>query len=100
MDTPFSTVNYTSELIEDIQARTLADIITNDASVRTTTSTGGFGEDFQIRGFSVGTGDVGMNGLYGLLSANRLPLEFVERVEVLKGPGTLMRGIPPNGSTS
>ncbi|MBF6616825.1 MAG: TonB-dependent siderophore receptor [Candidimonas sp.] len=98
MDTPFSTVNYTSELIEDIQARTLADIITNDASVRTTTSTGGFGEDFQIRGFSVGTGDVGMNGLYGLLSANRLPLEFVERVEVLKGPGTLMRGIPPNGS--
>ncbi|WP_243410881.1 TonB-dependent receptor [Pusillimonas noertemannii] len=98
MDTPFSTVNYTSELIEDIQARTLADIITNDASVRTTTSTGGFGEDFQIRGFSVGTGDVGMNGLYGLLSANRLPLEFIERVEVLKGPGTLMRGIPPNGS--
>lgn len=98
MDTPFSTVNYTAELIEDTQARTLADLIVNDASVRTTTSTGGFSEDFQIRGFSVGTGDVGMNGLYGLLSANRLPLEFVERVEVLKGPGTLMRGIPPNGS--
>lgn len=98
MDTPFSTVNYTAQAIEDLQARTLADVIINDASVRTTTSTGGFSEDFQIRGFSVGTGDVGMNGLYGLLSANRLPLEFVERVEVLKGPGTLMRGIPPNGS--
>lgn len=98
MDTPFSTVNFTSELIEDIQARTLADVITNDASVRTTTSTGGFGEDFQIRGFSVGTGDVGLNGLYGLLSANRVPMELVERVELLKGPGTLMRGIPPNGS--
>lgn len=98
MDTPFSTVNYTSELIEDIQARTLADVITNDASVRTTTSTGGFGEDFQIRGFSVGTGDVGLNGLYGLLSSNRIPMELVERVELLKGPGTLMRGIPPNGS--
>ncbi len=98
MDTPFSTVNYTSQLIEDTQARTLADVITNDASVRTTTSTGGFGEDFQIRGFSVGTGDVGMNGLYGLLSSNRVPMELVERVELLKGPGTLMRGIPPNGS--
>lgn len=98
MDTPFSTVNYTSELIEDLQARTLADVIINDASVRMTTSTGGFGEDFQIRGFSVGSGDVGLNGLYGLLSANRVPMELVERVELLKGPGTLMRGIPPNGS--
>jgi len=98
MNTPFSTVNYTSEFLEDIQARTLADVITNDASVRTTTSTGGFGEDFQIRGFSVTSGDVGLNGLYGLLSANRIPMEMVERVELLKGPGTLMRGIPPNGS--
>ncbi len=98
MDSPFSTVNYTSQLVEDLQATTLADVITRDPSVRTTTSTGGFSEDFLIRGFSVNTGDVGLNGLYGLLSANRIPLEMVERVELLKGPGTLMRGIPPNGS--
>lgn len=97
MSTPFSTVNFTSELIEDQQARTLADVVTNDASVRMTTSAGGFSEDFMIRGFAVGTGDTGLNGLYGLLSANRVPVEMVERVELLKGPGTLMRGIPPNG---
>lgn len=97
MDTPFSTVNYTAEFIEDTQARTLADVVTNDASVRTTTSTDGFSEDFQIRGFTIASGDTGMNGLYGLLSANRVPMEIVERVELLKGPGTLMRGIPPNG---
>lgn len=98
MNTPFSTVNYTAEHLENLQARTLADVITDDPSVRATTSTGGFSEDFQVRGFSVGTGDVGLNGLYGLLSANRIPMEMVERVELLKGPGTLMRGIPPNGS--
>lgn len=97
MDTPFSTVNYTSELIEDMQAQTLADVVTKDASVRTTTSAAGFSEDFMIRGFTIGSGDTGMNGLYGLLSANRVPIEMVERVELLKGPGTLMRGIPPNG---
>lgn len=97
MDTPFSTVNYTSELIEDMQAQTLADVVTNDASVRMVTSSGGFSEDFMIRGFNVTTGDTGFNGLYGLLSANRIPVEMVERVELLKGPGTLMRGIPPNG---
>lgn len=98
MDSPFSTVNYTSELLYDQQARTLADVIVNDASVRTLTSTGGFGEDFQIRGFPVGSGDVSVNGLYGLVSSSRVPVQILERVEVLKGPGALMRGIPPGGS--
>src|SRR5690606_35271530 len=49
LDTPFSTTNYTSQLLLDQQARTLADVIVNDASIRSTTSTGGFGEDFMIR---------------------------------------------------
>ncbi|WP_306391910.1 TonB-dependent receptor [Telluria beijingensis] len=98
MDTPFSTMNYTSQLLEDQQARTLADAIVNEASVRVTTSTSGFGEDFQIRGFGVSSGDVGVNGLYGLASGNRMPTALMERVEVLKGPGTLMYGISPNGS--
>lgn len=98
MDTPFSMTNYTSAMIEDQQARTLADIVVNDASVRTTTAPAGFGEDFQIRGWSVGSGEVGFNGLYSLVSSSRIPVQIIERVEVLKGPGTLMRGIPPNGS--
>ena len=98
MDSPFSSTNYTAELLHDQQARTLADVVVNDASVRTTTSTGGFGEDFQIRGFAVGSGDVSVNGLYGLVSSSRVPVQIVDRVEVLKGPGTLIRGIPPGGS--
>lgn len=98
MDVPFSTTNYTAQTLEDQQARTLADVVVNEASVRTLTSTNGFGEDFQIRGFTVQSGDVGMNGLYGLTSGNRMPAAIMERVEVLKGPGTLMYGISPNGS--
>lgn len=98
MDTPFSTANYTSKMLEDQQARTLADVVVNEASVRVMTSTGSFSEDFQIRGFNVTSGDVGFNGLYGLTSSNRMPAALMERVEVLKGPGTLMYGISPNGS--
>ncbi|CAM4023300.1 TonB-dependent receptor [Bordetella tumulicola] len=98
MDTPFSVTNYTAQTIRDEQARTLADVVVNDSSVRMQTSTGSFSEDFQIRGFTVPSGDVGLNGLYGLTSSNRMPAALMERIEVLKGPGTLMYGISPTGS--
>ncbi|MNQ26167.1 Ferrichrome receptor FcuA precursor [compost metagenome] len=98
MDVPFSTTNYTAEMLENQQARTLADVVINESSVRTLTSSGGFADEFQIRGYTVSSGDVGLNGLYGLASASRMPAAIMERVEVLKGPGTLMNGIGPSGS--
>lgn len=98
MNVPFSTTNYTSELIDNQQALTIADVVTNDASVRTLAARGGYGDDFQIRGFAVGSRDVAMNGLFGLAPATRIPLEMIERVEVLKGPGSLTNGVGPNGS--
>ncbi|QUS39403.1 TonB-dependent receptor [Tardiphaga alba] len=98
MNTPFSTVNYTSELIENQQGRTAADTLINDASVRTTTGGNGFDDTFQIRGFQVGSGDVGLNGLYGLVSSSRVPSQIIERIELLKGPGALINGMAPGSS--
>lgn len=98
MNVPFSTTNYTSELIENQQARSVADVVMNDASVRPLTSRGGFGDDFQIRGFGVGNGDIAINNLLGLAPSTRIPLEMIERVEVLKGPGALANGVGPSGS--
>ncbi|KQP44195.1 TonB-dependent siderophore receptor [Pseudorhodoferax sp. Leaf274] len=98
MNVPFSTTNYTSELIENQQALTISDVVMNDASVRTLQARGGYGDDFQIRGFSVSVRDVAMNGLYGLSPSTRMPLEMIERVEVLKGPGAFTNGTGPSGS--
>ena len=98
MNVPFSTTNYTAELIENQQARSVADVVMNDASVRPLTSRGGFGDDFQIRGFTVPNGDIGINGLFGLSPTTRIPVEMIERVEVLKGPGSLANGVGPNAS--
>lgn len=98
MDTPFSTMNYTSTFMEDIQARTVADVIANDASVRSETASGGFGDVFKIRGFTVDNSDIGINGLYGLTPSTHVPVEMAERIELLKGPGALVNGIAPTGS--
>jgi iron complex outermembrane receptor protein len=98
MDSPFSTTSYTSELIEDQQGRTAADTLINDSSVRLTTGSNGFDDTFQIRGFSVSSTDVGLNGLYGLLSSNRAQAQYIERIELLRGPGALINGIAPGGS--
>lgn len=98
MDIPFSTVNYTADFSEDQQARTAADTLINDASVNLTTARGGFADTYQIRGFAVGEGDVGFNGLYGLIPPNRVSAELIERLELVKGPTAFINGMAPNGS--
>lgn len=98
MDTPFSTTSYTAELIQNQQARTLADVLENDPSVRFTTPAGHVMENFNIRGFDVSAADIAVNGMYGLAPYGHVPIEFAERVEVLRGPSALMTGIAPDGS--
>jgi len=98
MDSPFSTTSYTSQVIEDQQGRTAADTLINDSSVRLTTGSNGFDDTFAIRGFQVGSQDVGLNGLYGLVSSNRAQAQYIERIELLRGPGALINGIAPGGS--
>lgn len=98
LDTPFSVVSFTSELLENQQTRTLADVMVNDASVRSLTAAGGFGDSFQIRGFNVANAESFLNDFGGLTATTNIPTELIERVELLKGPGALARGMAPEGS--
>lgn len=99
MDTPFNQTSYTEQTIKDQQARTVADVLKNDPSVRSAyPSNSGF-ERFFIRGFPVTSQEIGFNGLYGLSTSESMSfLSAIERVEVLKGPATLVNGMPPAGS--
>jgi iron complex outermembrane receptor protein len=94
--------SYTSELIQNQQANSIADVLANDASVRTVNegqgSVAGTGDEFQIRGFPVRNQDVSFNGLYGMLPLRTIAMDGVERVEVLKGPTALLNGMSPRGS--
>ncbi|MBJ7404859.1 MAG: TonB-dependent receptor plug domain-containing protein, partial [Bradyrhizobium sp.] len=69
MDTPFNITSYTAKKIEDQQAVTVADVVTNDPSVRLGSQPGGILDSFFIRGFPIGEGNVGeiaFNGVYGV----------------------------------
>lgn len=99
MDTPFSVSNYTSILMKDQQAVTVADVLERDSSVRSTGQTGGIVDSFFIRGFPVGEGNLGelaFDGVYGVAPNYRVFTEYAERIEVIKGPAALLYGMSPN----
>jgi iron complex outermembrane receptor protein len=98
MDTPFNQTSYTDTLIADQQARSVADVTRNDASVRSTWADGSYSNQFFIRGFPMANSDISVNGLYGLVPYQMAGTSWVERLEVLKGPSALLSGVPPQGS--
>ncbi len=85
-DVPFSVVSYTSKTIADQQARTVGDVLLNDASVRQSSGFGNFSQVFTIRGLPLNTDDIAFNGLYGVLPRQIVTTEALERVELFKGP--------------
>src|SRR5690606_9583543 len=78
MESPFNSSAYTSELIQDQQAKGIGDVLLNDASVRTARGFGNFQELYVVRGFPVFSDDMGYNGLYGLLPRQYVATELVE----------------------
>jgi len=98
MATPFSLTSYTNELIQDKQARSVADVLQNDPSVRVARGYGNFQESYYIRGQVLYSDDVAYNGLYGMLPRQYIASEFFERVELLRGATTFLTGAAPGGS--
>ena len=98
METPFAITSYTSRLIQDQQAASLADVLQNDPAVRVTRGFGNFQQAYMVRGLVIYSDDISYNGLYGLLPRQYLAAELVERVEVLRGANAFLNGAAPGGS--
>ncbi|SAL45366.1 TonB-denpendent receptor [Caballeronia terrestris] len=98
IDVPFSMSSYTSKLIEDQQARTIADVVENDPAVRTAFGFGNFAQVFVIRGFALTGDDISLNGLYGVTPRQLVATEAIERVDVFKGANAFLSGASPTGS--
>jgi iron complex outermembrane receptor protein len=97
MDTPFNTLNFTQAVIQDQQARSVADVLQNDPSVRVARGFGNYQELYVIRGFAVNSDDLAYNGLYGLLPRQFVASELLERVEVFRGANSFLNGAAPGG---
>jgi iron complex outermembrane recepter protein len=99
MNTPFSTTAYTQDLVRDKQARSVGDVLQNDASVRVSRGFGNFQESYFVRGFVLGSDSIAYNGLYGLLPRQYVSAELFERVELLRGASGFLNGASPAGDS-
>ncbi|HWK71256.1 MAG TPA: TonB-dependent receptor [Burkholderiaceae bacterium] len=98
MDSPFSSTQYTNQLIKDQQAASVADILQNDPGVRNARGFGNFQQVYMVRGFPLFSDDITYNGLYGLLPRQYLASEFIERLDVFRGANAFLNGAAPGNS--
>ena len=97
MDVPFNVIGYTSKLVKDQQAKTIADVVSNDASVQAVQGYGNFAETYKIRGFELDGDDMTMGGLAGVVPRQVMDTQVLERVEIFKGANGLLNGAGSTG---
>ncbi len=93
-DTPFTIENYSNDFIDNIQARSISDVVKYDAGV--SLSSGNLlneNNEFKIRGIFPDS-DTGqrIDGLPIYNRASDIPIEHFESVEILKGAGGFLYG--------
>jgi iron complex outermembrane receptor protein len=96
-ETPVAATVITRDLLSDQMARTLSDVVKNDASIGEDYAPVGYYGDFEIRGFPIdlATG-LQINGMT-IAGEQDVPLENKERVEFLKGIAGVETGIASAG---
>ncbi|CAH1606228.1 Ligand-gated channel protein [Vibrio jasicida] len=91
LETPGQVAVIDEAVIDEQRASTLGEVLQNDASV----SAGGTSrnrERFSLRGFELSSSDGFLRDGRQHWSHYRQPIELLERVEVLKGPSSLLYG--------
>ena len=97
-DVPVSIQSYSSALIENQRARTLNDVLKNDPSIQNA-SVGGAFDHISIRGFAIDWANTMRRDGLSLAPYQDVPLENIERIDVLKGPSGFLYGYNSPGGT-
>ncbi|POP43390.1 TonB-dependent siderophore receptor [Superficieibacter electus] len=97
MDVPFNVIGYTSKLVQDQQAKTIADVVSNDAGVQAVQGYGNYAETYRIRGFKLDGDDMTFGGLPGVVPRQVMDTQMLERIEIFKGANSLVNGAATSG---
>ena len=94
---PASISTVTAERIADQHAKTLADVVKNDASVGDGYAPIGYYQNFVMRGFSLNSGSSYLLNGHLLRGEQNVALENKEQVEILKGMSAIQSGMSTPG---
>jgi iron complex outermembrane receptor protein len=97
LDTPFSVAGFSSDFIQDIQARTLLDVTRNDPSI-TQANDPLWYDRVYVRGFYLGTDAVFRDGL-AINDQGTIALDNKESIEITKGLSATRHGVTSPGGT-
>lgn len=97
MDVPFNVIGFTAKMIEDQQAKTIADVVRNDAGVQSVKGYGNFAESYRIRGFLLDGDDMTYGGMPGVVPRQVMDASLIDRVEIFKGANSLLNGAASSG---
>lgn len=95
MEVPFNVISISEETMQNQQASNIIDVVANDPSVTDLTLSGA-SNAWSIRGFKTTQQDVQLNGIYGVAPRYYTGIEYLENVEILKGPSAMLSGMAPN----
>ncbi|AFY44065.1 TonB-dependent receptor [Nostoc sp. PCC 7107] len=98
-DIPQSIQVVPRQILREQRATRLGDALRNVTGVNSTRGSGDRADSFTIRGFEIFTGNVLNNGLPDRTLTETRDLYNVERVEVLKGPASVLYGLGNPGGT-
>ena len=95
MEVPFNVISISEETMANQQSSNIIDVLANDPSVTDLTLSGA-SNAWSIRGFKTTQQDVQLNGIYGIAPRYYTGVEYLENVEILKGPSAMLSGMAPN----
>ncbi|MCP3697512.1 MAG: TonB-dependent siderophore receptor [Aliivibrio sp.] len=91
LETPGQVSVIDEQLIDEQRASTLGEVLQNDSSIGASATTRNR-EQFTLRGFELGSSTGFLRDGKQHWSHYRQPIELLERVEILKGPSSLLYG--------
>ena len=98
MEIPLAIQSYSNKTIADSSARTAVDVLSLDPSVLSSSGGSGF-DNFRLRGFAMDNFNTIRRDGLTLAPHHDVPLENVERIDVLKGPSGFLYGFNSPGGT-